>query len=178
MPKLTNSLPKYQKHRASGQAVVTLNGADHYLGPHGTKASKIKFDQLITERMANGRRLPAAASEESGIKITELLADYMKWAKGYYRLKPYLERMGLSRRSLKVLYGTTPAAEFGPLKLTAIRQRWNSLFYKTQRGADVGDLFMSLIHTCELNGVNPFDDLTELERHSDELSANPHAWLP
>ena len=60
----------------------------------------------------------------------------------------------------------------------AIRHRRNSLFYRTQRGADVGDLFMSLIHTCELNGVNPFDYLTELDRHSDELSANPHAWLP
>jgi hypothetical protein len=37
---LTQSNPKYRKHRASGQAVVTLNGHDYYLGPHGTKASK------------------------------------------------------------------------------------------------------------------------------------------
>ena len=41
-----------------------------------------------------------------------------------------------------------------------------------------GDLFMSLIHTCELNGVNPFDYLTALLRHPAELNANPSAWMP
>jgi transposase len=60
----------------------------------------------------------------------------------------------------------------------AIMHRKNSLFYKTQHGADVGDLYMSLIHTCELNGVNPFDYLTELQRHTDAVAANPAAWLP
>lgn len=60
----------------------------------------------------------------------------------------------------------------------AIMHRKNSLFYKTQNGADVGDLYMSLIHTCELNGVNPFAYLTELQRHADAVAANPAAWLP
>jgi transposase len=60
----------------------------------------------------------------------------------------------------------------------AIMHRKNSLFYKTQNGADVGDLYMSLIHTCELNGVNPFDYLTELQRHADAVAASPAAWLP
>jgi len=60
----------------------------------------------------------------------------------------------------------------------AILHRKNALFYKTCRGAHVGDVFMSLIHTCELGGVNPFDYLTELERHASELSANPQNWMP
>ncbi len=60
----------------------------------------------------------------------------------------------------------------------AILHRKNSLFYKTQNGAAVGDLYMSLIHTCELNRVNPFDYLNELQRHTDEVAANPAAWLP
>lgn len=60
----------------------------------------------------------------------------------------------------------------------AILHRKNSLFYKTRNGARRGDLFMSLIHTCELNGVNPFDYLTELQRHSEELKQNPAAWMP
>ncbi len=51
----------------------------------------------------------------------------------------------------------------------AILNRKNALFYKTLNGAGVGDLFMSLIHTCELNGANPFDYLTELQRHAEEL---------
>jgi len=59
-----------------------------------------------------------------------------------------------------------------------ILHRKNSYFYRTQNGADVGDLYMSLIYTCELNGVNPFDYLTELERHADELAANPDQWMP
>lgn len=60
----------------------------------------------------------------------------------------------------------------------AIIHRKNSLFYKTRNGAAVGDLYMSLIHTCELNDVNPFDYLTELQRHADEVAAAPEAWLP
>jgi transposase len=60
----------------------------------------------------------------------------------------------------------------------AILHRKNALFYKTCCGAHVGDVFMSLIHTCELNAVNPFDYLTELERQVGELSANPQNWLP
>ena len=60
----------------------------------------------------------------------------------------------------------------------AILNRRNALFYKTLNGAGVGDLFMSLIHTCELNGANPFDYLTELQRHSEELKQNPSAWMP
>jgi transposase len=60
----------------------------------------------------------------------------------------------------------------------AILHRKNSLFYKTENGAEVGDLFMSLIHTCELNGVNPFDYLTELQRHAAELARDPAAWMP
>ncbi len=60
----------------------------------------------------------------------------------------------------------------------AIMHRKNSLFYKTQNGADVGDLYMSLIHTCELNHVNPFDYLNELQRHADEVAKTPAAWLP
>src|SRR6266545_8176297 len=51
----------------------------------------------------------------------------------------------------------------------AILHRKNSLFYRTRKGAQMGDLFMSLIHTCELNGANAFDFLTELLRHAEEL---------
>ena len=56
--------------------------------------------------------------------------------------------------------------------------RKNALFYRTMNGARVGDLFMSLIHTCDLNGVNAFDYLVELLRHPKELTANPSEWMP
>jgi hypothetical protein len=60
----------------------------------------------------------------------------------------------------------------------AILHRKNSLFYKTENGAHVGDIFMSLIHTAELCGANPFHYLTELQRHADELEENPSQWMP
>jgi len=60
----------------------------------------------------------------------------------------------------------------------AILHRKNSMFYKTQNGARVGDLFMSLIHTCQLNSVNALDYLQALTEHADKLAAAPKTWLP
>jgi hypothetical protein len=60
----------------------------------------------------------------------------------------------------------------------AILHRKNAYFYKTQNGADVGDLFMSLIHTCELNQANPLDYLTTLLEHAAEVAAAPERFLP
>ena len=60
----------------------------------------------------------------------------------------------------------------------AILHRKNAYFYRTINGAHVGDLFMSLIHTCELASVNAFDYLTVLQRHLDVMRENPTAWMP
>ena len=60
----------------------------------------------------------------------------------------------------------------------AIRHRRNSLFFRTLHGAYIGDLFMSLIHTCRLSKVNPFDYLVALQKHSHEVFKNPEEWLP
>jgi transposase len=60
----------------------------------------------------------------------------------------------------------------------AVLHRKNALFYRTLNGAQVGDLFMSLIHTCQLCGANSFDYLIELQRHAQELAACPAQWMP
>ena len=60
----------------------------------------------------------------------------------------------------------------------AVSHRKNALFYRTLHGAEVGDLFMSLIHTCQLCGANSFDYLVELQRHAQELAARPAEWMP
>jgi hypothetical protein len=60
----------------------------------------------------------------------------------------------------------------------AIRHRRNSLFYKTTRGAEVGDCLMSLIYTARENSINPYDYLNTLQRHPEEVKANPELWLP
>ena len=63
------------------------------------------------------------------------------------------------------------------LKLVVLHRK-NALFYRTMNGAQVGDLFMSLIHTCQLNGVNSFDYLVELIRHAAQVTASPREWMP
>lgn len=60
----------------------------------------------------------------------------------------------------------------------AILHRKNAMFYLSENGAHVGDLFMSLIYTCQLCDVNPFDYLTELQRHAEEISQAPQVWMP
>ena len=60
----------------------------------------------------------------------------------------------------------------------AILHRKSAYFFKTQNGARVGDLFMSLIHTCELNAANPFHYLTALQKHARAMAAAPGQWMP
>jgi len=65
----------------------------------------------------------------------------------------------------------------------AVRQRKISLqqkaeAHKTQNGAHVGDLFMSPIYTCQLCQANPFDYLTQLQQHPEDLSLHPAEWMP
>jgi transposase len=60
----------------------------------------------------------------------------------------------------------------------AVVHRKNALFYRTLNGAQVGDLFMTLIHTCQLCGANSFAYLTELQRHARELATHPADWMP
>lgn len=60
----------------------------------------------------------------------------------------------------------------------AILHRKNSMFYKTCKGAEVGDIYMSLIHTCGLCRVNPFEYLQALQIHAHDVQARAALWLP
>lgn len=60
----------------------------------------------------------------------------------------------------------------------AILHRKNSLGYRTQNGARIGDLFMSLIHTCRLVGANPFAYMMAVVTHAERARAAPGQWMP
>ena len=125
MPKLISSPPKYRHHRASGQAVVTFDGRDYYLGPWQSKASRIEYDRLIGEWLQNGRTFPPG-SGVSDITVVELINAYRKFANRYYVKDGQRTReAGLITETLtrfvQPLYGRTQAAEFGPLTLKAVR---------------------------------------------------------
>lgn len=56
--------------------------------------------------------------------------------------------------------------------------RKNSMFYRNENGSSVGDVFMSLIHTCELNEVPAFPYLVAILKNADEVQGQPENWLP
>ena len=125
MPTLkTDRLPKYRKHKASGQALVTLAGKDHYLGPHGTVASKLEYDRLIVKWLANGR--PCRVHHDSDITVTQLLAHFWIFAKQHYVKKGVpTSSAGNYKRAIKLLrseFGELAVSDFGPLGLARLQQ--------------------------------------------------------
>ena len=121
----SKSVPKYRKHKASGKAVVTINGKDFYLGPYNSKASKIEYDRLIGEWLASGRS--AFGSAHNGLTINQLIASYWAHCKEYYvkNGRPTDEQAGIRvcLRYLRTFYGRQLAESFGPLSLESIRNR-------------------------------------------------------
>ena len=119
--------PSYRHHKSSGQAVVTICGRDHYLGEFGTPQSRKNYDRLIAEWLAAGRNIDPATMP-IGLTITELIAAHWRFAQDYYkkngRKNVELVKLRIVARPLRRLYGRTPAAEFGPLRLKAIREEF------------------------------------------------------
>jgi hypothetical protein len=142
--------------------------------------------QAQAERMNPEQRL-AFHQKHSG-PLMEKLHTWMEQAMAEKQVEPNsglgsaIQYM-LTRWERLTLFLRVPGAPLDnngverSLKL-AIRHRNNSLFYKTENGAHVGDLFMSLIHTCRLCGANAFDYLCALRRYAKNLRENPSAWMP
>lgn len=85
MPRLSHSrLPGCRKHKASGQAVVTLAGRDHYLGRFGSADSRAASERLTGEWLASGRRTMGNAAAAPPT-VTMLLDGFWRHAKAYYR---------------------------------------------------------------------------------------------
>lgn len=131
MPSKPARTPSYRLHRPTGQAVVTLNGRDLYLGKHGTPQSLAEYDRVIAEWLAAGRcsaptRTPQAFPGPSDLSVNELVLAYVRHAEGYYRKngEPTSEvrNIKLALRPLCRLYGPTAAGSFGPVALKAVRR--------------------------------------------------------
>jgi len=123
-PEPAARVPSYRRHKPSGQAVVTLNGRDIYLGRYGTKQSKAEYQRVVGEWLAAGGSLPSGGD----LTIAEVCLAYWRWAKGYYRVKPggsrgSVERVQLALRVLRQGYGHTLAKDFGPLALQSLQRQ-------------------------------------------------------
>jgi integrase len=113
-------LPAYCLHSASGQAVVRIDGRDHYLGRHGSPESHARFERLLAEYLANGRRLPELTA---GYTCQELAYDFFVW----YRRETgeggsRVVNVRLALAPLVAKFGDLPAAEFGPRSLALLRE--------------------------------------------------------
>lgn len=129
MPRPRSLKPAYFNHKASGRAYVSLDGKPVYLGDHGTQASRDEYDRVIGEWIARGRATPATQRSDgtpTGFSIPQLIAAFLKHAQACYPAREggragELDNFNLALRPLRRLYGNTDAADFGPLKLEALR---------------------------------------------------------
>ncbi len=143
MPRLRSPrIPKYRLHKASGQAIVTLDGRDIYLGEHNSEASRQRYERAVGEWLANGRSLPLRATDDDPLTVDELLAGFWRHAEIHYRSPngtptSELDSFVQAFKPLRKLYGDSPAKDFGPLALRAVREvmirdRWSRGYINRQ----------------------------------------------
>jgi integrase len=123
MPNVSARVPGLCKHRATGQAVVRLNGKDFYLGRYGSAAAKAEYDRLINEWLGHGRQF---ARDDDGLSVAELIVAYVRFADTYY-VKDGVptsetEVIRQAMKWLRKLHSKTPVAQFGPRAFKAVRQ--------------------------------------------------------
>jgi integrase len=114
--------PKYRRHKVTGQAVVTIDGRDVYLGKYGTAKSKEAYRRIVGQWMQNGGRLP---ENPYAATVAEVIVAYKRFATSYYvkddRPTNEVRMIAAAAKIVRQLYGHTAAAEFGPLALKACR---------------------------------------------------------
>ncbi|MGC1272810.1 MAG: site-specific integrase [Planctomycetaceae bacterium] len=128
MPRPNRKIPAPHHHRASKQVRVCLNGKHHYCGPWDDDESHEKAKRLIADWLMSGAVETAATASRSlgGLSIAGLILAYVAFAESYYVRNgvPTRECDDIKDvlRHVRGCYGTLPVAEFGPLKLKAIRE--------------------------------------------------------
>lgn len=122
-------VPSYRYHRASDQAIVVVDGRSHYLGAWDSPGSRAEYDRLIAEWLANGRRCgpPEPMEAAPGANVAEVILAFWRHAEVHYRASDgtpsgELDNLKFALRPLRKLYGETPARDFGPLALRAVRE--------------------------------------------------------
>jgi len=121
-------IPKYCLHKASGRAVVRIDGFDHYLGVYGSEESKANYDRLIAEWLARGRQSNVDQVDELPPTINEIIVTFWEHALVHYR-KPdgtHTQEIVTLKQAIKPLahlYGELQGEEFGPRALKAVRQK-------------------------------------------------------
>jgi transposase len=155
----------------------------------------------IIETLAEVYRVDALAKEQQLSDVERLLLHQAQsqpvmeqlhhWMEQQFEQKKIEPNSGLGQAIRYMLKHWEPLTRFlsvpgAPLDNNAVERalkmailhRKNSLAFMTLRGARIGDIFMSIIHTCELNRINPFDYLMALQQHADSVRKAIQDWLP
>ncbi len=124
MPLSSRKTPTYRRHKASGQGFIELHRKRCYLGRFELPESREKYHRMIAEWEAGGRCLTAPSVD---IRVIEVIDQFWQQAKTIYTRpngKPSTELESYRQvlRPLKELYGSMPAADFGPKAFKAVRQ--------------------------------------------------------
>jgi integrase len=120
MPTKNAAIPSYRRHRPSGQAVVTLNGVDHYLGPWNSAESRAKYDRVVSEWIARGRQPATQMGDSGGRLIKEVLSGYHVHA---VATLPDVEvaKIRTALRLVRSTFGDLEAAKFNAVSYAALR---------------------------------------------------------
>ena len=153
MPRLVHTLPQIRHHTPSNRARIRSDGQESWLGTSGSPESLREYDRIISEWLANGRKLPVPSPKVADIKrdtsssrsvtngetvssvpvgkitITMLVAEFTQWADRHYRHlsgEPTREAENFQHvtKPLRKMLGILPVASFGPTKLIALRDSW------------------------------------------------------
>jgi integrase len=120
--------PSYRLHKATGQAVVTIDGRDIYLGNFGSENSVRQYAIAIAGDDLKPSTKGKASDDDTPKTLVEVLAAFWKHANSYYikNGKPTneIDALRIVIRDAKLLFGHELAADFGPKKLKAVRQLW------------------------------------------------------
>lgn len=123
MSNASSRVPRYCRHKASGQAVVRLANRDIYLGKYRSAASFESYRRIVAQWSNNSALLPASREE---VTVSRVMVAYLRFAQVYYRKhgKPTREYEMIREccRFIRRLYSRTPAVDFGPLRLKTVRQ--------------------------------------------------------
>ena len=124
-------VPSYCLHKASGRAVVRINGSDIYLGKHGSPESHRKYDEVIARyqvaKVDQGNELQSnVTAARYEMTVSQVLLRYREFAKTYYvkngePTKEFTE-MRYTLRPVRLLFADTLARDFGPRKLKHVRE--------------------------------------------------------
>lgn len=121
-------VPTLRRHAATGQARVLIRRRHLYLGQYGSPEAEEKYRRIVAEYLASGGVTTPSTDvdQPKSLTINALVLAYWRHAERYYckNGKPTSELSTLREplRVLRRLYGSTPAADFGPLKLKAVRE--------------------------------------------------------